>query len=48
MRLILSLLVWNFDIAADPSGRDVDWDSQQAYMVMEKQPFDVKLVCVRQ
>ena len=30
-----------------PGGRDVNWSEQKTYVLMEKQPFDVKLVPVR-
>ena len=40
MRLVLASLVWAFDIEAV---REVDWAKQKAYLVWQKEPFEVRL-----
>lgn len=44
LRVVLAKMVWNFDISVAIGGRDVDWTKQKCWFVMEKQPFDVRLV----
>jgi cytochrome P450 len=48
LRLILARVVWAFDLeqANNPSGV-VDWASQRTFTVIEKKPFDVKMVVRR-
>lgn len=47
LRIALAKMVWNFDISAAIGGRDVDWAKQKCWFIMEKKPFDVKLVDAR-
>jgi hypothetical protein len=47
LRTLIAQLLWHFDLAAAPGGRDVEWLSQKCYAMVEKQRFDVELVCVR-
>lgn len=48
MRLILARVLWNFDIAVPNEGKSVmTWASQKTYMLVEKQPFEVRLTTVR-
>jgi cytochrome P450 len=47
LRVILAKLVWNFDMSSPVNGRDVDWGRQKAWVLIEKQPFDVRLQDVR-
>lgn len=43
MQLIISRLVWNFDISmADPS-KPLDWDKQKTYILVQKEPVMVRL-----
>ncbi|KAF2787551.1 cytochrome P450 [Melanomma pulvis-pyrius CBS 109.77] len=45
LRLILARVVWAFDLQqADTPNGVVDWDSQITWTVIEKKPFDVKMV----
>lgn len=48
IRLILACIVYNFDIKPVdiPAGR-LNWVEQKTYMVVEEQPFEVRLVRVR-
>lgn len=44
MRLILARLLWNFDIAVPNEGQKVmSWASQKTYVLVEKQPFEIRL-----
>ncbi|KAI9782988.1 MAG: hypothetical protein M1816_001648 [Peltula sp. TS41687] len=47
LRLILAKLVWHFDITAAERGRNVEWTKQKCFALVEKEPFDVKLVDIR-
>jgi cytochrome P450 len=48
LRLILARVVWAFEVeqAETPNGI-VDWDSQMAWTVIEKKPFEVKMAIRR-
>lgn len=48
LRLILAKLVWHFDIAMAEGGRNVEWTKQKCFALVKKEPFDVKLVDVRE
>ena len=44
MRLILARLVWNFDLELPGSSEEsLDWASQKSYVMIEKEPFYVRL-----
>ncbi|CAD6570790.1 MAG: hypothetical protein ASARMPRED_003937 [Alectoria sarmentosa] len=45
MRLMLGSMVYSFDIESvnSPAGR-LDWETQKTYMVVEEEPFEVRLL----
>jgi cytochrome P450 len=43
MRLILARMVWAFDISGGGIGKDVRWEDQKTYMLVEKKPFEIRL-----
>jgi cytochrome P450 len=47
MRLILARLLWNFNLESPvPLSDSLDWTTQKIYMMVEKQPFYVRLMPV--
>ena len=43
--LVLARLVWSFDLLrADTPHGEVAWEDQRVLVVVEKSPFDVRLV----
>lgn len=42
MRLLISRLLWAFDVSEDP-GNSLDWESLRAMMLVEKQPMELRL-----
>lgn len=47
LRVILASLVWTFDVKVAANGRDVHWEAQKSWFLIEKEPFDVELQDVR-
>ena len=49
MRLILSRMVWNFDIHFTDQGEEAlpDWGEQKTWLLIDKKPLIVSLVDVR-
>ncbi|MCJ1245734.1 hypothetical protein MMC30_002938 [Trapelia coarctata] len=47
LRVILAKMVWNFDMCKADGGRDVEWAEQKSWFLVEKEPFDVRLVDAR-
>lgn len=51
LRLILARMIWNFDIetAKDSNGKlkTLDWTKQKTWVLIQKEPLEVKLTSVR-
>jgi len=47
MRIILSRLIWNFNIAIPKDRKLSDWTEQKIYWTWEKQPLEVQLTRAR-
>ena len=47
LRVVLAKMVWNFDMSMAVGGRNVEWAAQKSWFLVEKEPFDVRLVDVR-
>lgn len=47
MRLILCKLIWNFDLELPLEGRGHEWDAQDTFVIVDKKPFDLRLVDFR-
>lgn len=43
LRLILSRIIWNFDLSFPKEMRAYDWAKQKTYVLVEKQPLKVRL-----
>ena len=43
LRLILSRLLWNFDLSLPVESKGYDWANQKTYVLVEKQPLKVCL-----
>jgi cytochrome P450 len=43
LRLILSRMIWNFDLSFPKDMRAYDWAKQKTYVLVEKQPLKVRL-----
>jgi hypothetical protein len=43
MRLILALLVWNFDLGLPAGVEPLDWETQKAYNNWWRVPMEVEL-----
>ena len=51
LRLILSRMLWNFDIGAirgsDGAEKIVDWTKQKTWVLVQKEPLEVRLTCAQ-
>jgi len=43
LRVIIAKMCWNFDMSVAVDGRDVEWEDQKSWFLVEKQAFDVRL-----
>ncbi|KAI9870613.1 MAG: hypothetical protein M1830_004045, partial [Pleopsidium flavum] len=42
MRLLISRLLWAFDIAEE-EGKSLDWDSLKSMMIVQKEPMELRI-----
>lgn len=43
MRLILSNLIWQFNLEADDSSKRLRWEDLRAFLLVEQKPVNVKI-----